>query len=81
MQLLARHEVTSLVVEGGPTLVAALLRARLVDRLVIFRSSRRLGPGAVAAFDDASLLENFRVVARRRFGPDVMTIYDPTARP
>jgi riboflavin biosynthesis pyrimidine reductase len=50
-----------------------------VDRIVIFQSPRRLGAGAIAAFDDASLLETYRVVARRRFGPDVMTIYDPHA--
>lgn len=73
---LARHEVRSLFVEGGPTLAAAFLAARAVDRIVIFRSPRRLGAGAIAAFDDASLLDRYRVVARRRFGPDVMTIYD-----
>jgi diaminohydroxyphosphoribosylaminopyrimidine deaminase/5-amino-6-(5-phosphoribosylamino)uracil reductase len=82
LQVLAGHEVRSLFVEGGPTLAKALLSARLVDRLVIFQSPRRLGARAIAAFDDASLLEmfSFRVVARRRFGPDVMTIYDPTSR-
>lgn len=73
---LAAHEVRSLFVEGGPTLAAALLAARLVDRIVIFQSPRRLGAGAIAAFDDASLLDRYRVVSRRRFGPDVMTVYD-----
>jgi len=81
LQLLAQHEVRSLFVEGGPTVVRALLAARLVDRIVIFQSPRCLGAGAIAAFDDASLLDRYRVVARRRFGPDVMTIYDPTSRP
>lgn len=80
LQLLAGHGIRSLVVEGGPTLGRALLAARLVDRVVIFRSPRNIGAGAIAAFDDASFLERFRVVARRRFGPDVMTIFDPTAR-
>ncbi|HVZ48066.1 MAG TPA: RibD family protein, partial [Gemmatimonadaceae bacterium] len=79
LRVLAGHEVRSLFVEGGPTLAAALLAARAVDRIVIFRSPRRLGAGAIAAFDDASLLDRFRVVARRRFGPDVMTIYDAHA--
>ena len=65
--------------EGGPGIATALLAARLVDRVVIFQSPRRLGAGAIAAFDDASLLDKFRVVARRRFGSDVMTIYDPTS--
>ena len=79
LQLLAQRDIRSLFVEGGPILAAAFLRARLVDRVVIFRAPRGLGAGAIAAFDDASLLERFRVVAKRRFGPDVMTIYDPTA--
>ena len=79
LQLLARHAVRSLLVEGGPTIAKALLDARVVDRLVIFQSPRRLRAGAIAAFDDASLLDRFRVVARRRFGSDVMTIYDPTS--
>ena len=73
---LARHDIRSLFVEGGPALAAAFLAARVVDRIVIFRSPRRLGAGAIAAFDDASLLDRYRVVSRRRFGPDVMTIYD-----
>ena len=80
LQLLAQHEVRSLFVEGGPTIAKALLAARLVDRIVIFRSPRRLGAGAIAAFDDASLLDRYRVVERRRFGPDVMTVYEPTTR-
>jgi diaminohydroxyphosphoribosylaminopyrimidine deaminase/5-amino-6-(5-phosphoribosylamino)uracil reductase len=80
LQLLAQHEVRHLFVEGGPTLARAFLGARLIDRLVIFQAPRRLGAGAIAAFDDASLLDRYRVVARRRFGPDVMTIYDPTTR-
>mgnify|MGYP002632266111 CR=1 FL=1 len=80
VQVLARHDVRSLMVEGGPTLARAFLARRLVDRIVIFRSPRRLGAGAIAAFDDASFLDRFRVVARRRFGTDVMTIYDTRAR-
>ena len=80
LQALVQHDVRSLLVEGGPTLARALLQARLVDRIVIFRSPLRLGAGAIAAFDDASFLDRFRVVARRRFGPDLMTSYDPRSR-
>jgi diaminohydroxyphosphoribosylaminopyrimidine deaminase/5-amino-6-(5-phosphoribosylamino)uracil reductase len=76
LQVLRRHEVRSLLVEGGPTLTRALIRARVVDRMVIFRSPRRLGAGAIAAFDDASFLEKFPVTVRRRFGVDQMTVYD-----
>jgi diaminohydroxyphosphoribosylaminopyrimidine deaminase/5-amino-6-(5-phosphoribosylamino)uracil reductase len=75
LQALRRHEVRSLLVEGGPSIVKALLAARVVDRIVIFRAPRRLGPGGIAAFDDASFLEKVRVTGRRRFGVDQMTVF------
>jgi diaminohydroxyphosphoribosylaminopyrimidine deaminase/5-amino-6-(5-phosphoribosylamino)uracil reductase len=82
LQLLRRHEVRSLLLEGGPTLARAFLAARLVDRIVIFRSPRRLGAGAIAAFDDASFLDRLQVMVRRRCGVDVVTTYAPSsARP
>ena len=80
LQLLRRHEVRSLLLEGGPTLARAFLEARVVDRVVIFRAPRRLGRGAIAAFADASFLDRFSVLERRRLGADEMTIYDPKTR-
>ena len=80
LQLLRRHEVRSLLLEGGPTLAKAFLDARVVDRVVIIRSPRRLGLGAIAAFADASFLDRFSVLERRRLGADEMTIYDPKTR-
>lgn len=80
LQLLHGHGVRSLLLEGGPTLAKAFLAARVVDRVVIFRSPRRLGPGAIAAFADASFLDRFSVLERRQFGADEMTIYDPKTR-
>jgi diaminohydroxyphosphoribosylaminopyrimidine deaminase/5-amino-6-(5-phosphoribosylamino)uracil reductase len=80
LQLLRRHEVRSLLLEGGPNLAKAFLDARVVDRVVIFRSPRRLGPGAIAAFADASFLDRFSVLERRRLGADEMTIYDLKTR-
>jgi diaminohydroxyphosphoribosylaminopyrimidine deaminase/5-amino-6-(5-phosphoribosylamino)uracil reductase len=44
---LARREVTSLVVEGGPMLQQALWSAGLVDRVELFVASRSLGPEGV----------------------------------
>ena len=78
LQALARHDVRALLLEGGPTIARAFLAARLVDRIVIFQAPKRLGAGRVAAFDDATLLDRYRVVARRTVGPDLMTVYDPT---
>lgn len=77
LQALRRQEVRSLLVEGGPTLARAFLAARLVDRIVIFRSPRRLGVRGIAAFDDASFLDRIRLLVRRRCGVDLMTTYEP----
>jgi diaminohydroxyphosphoribosylaminopyrimidine deaminase / 5-amino-6-(5-phosphoribosylamino)uracil reductase len=43
-------EVRSVLCEGGGELAEALLRADLVDRLVLVRSERKVGPGGVLAF-------------------------------
>ena len=49
---LAAREISSLIVEGGPTLHAALWNAGLVDRVQIFRTAARLGPGGVPWLND-----------------------------
>ena len=77
--LLRDAGVRSLYVEGGARLAGSLLREKLVDRLIIFRSPVVLGPHALQAFTFApsveSALADYRVVDRRTFGADVMTIY------
>jgi diaminohydroxyphosphoribosylaminopyrimidine deaminase/5-amino-6-(5-phosphoribosylamino)uracil reductase len=45
LQVLGQMEVTSLLVEGGPTLQDALADARLVDRVQTIVVSRTLGSG------------------------------------
>jgi diaminohydroxyphosphoribosylaminopyrimidine deaminase/5-amino-6-(5-phosphoribosylamino)uracil reductase len=47
LRRLARREVTSLVVEGGPTLHAAFWRAGVVDRVELLVSPRALGAAGV----------------------------------
>ncbi len=46
---LGRRGLTSVLVEGGGTLVAALLRASLIDRLFWFRAPRLIGGDGLAA--------------------------------
>jgi diaminohydroxyphosphoribosylaminopyrimidine deaminase/5-amino-6-(5-phosphoribosylamino)uracil reductase len=80
LRSLAGRGVRSLFVEGGARLTGSLLRESLVDRLVIFQSSLMLGDDALKAFAfapdgfEASLADR-RVIDRRQFGEDVMTIY------
>ena len=49
VRLLGARGLTSLLVEGGGTVAAEALRARVVDRLVLFVAPALLGGDAVAA--------------------------------
>ena len=76
----AARGVRSLLVEGGAALAGSLLSKGLVDRLIIFQAPVVLGAGALNAFahvnaPSAAEARRLRVVSRRRFGDDVMTVY------
>jgi diaminohydroxyphosphoribosylaminopyrimidine deaminase / 5-amino-6-(5-phosphoribosylamino)uracil reductase len=75
LQVLARRGVQSLLVEGGAGLGGAMLVAGLVDRLIIFHSPVLLGAGALPAFGGDTAIERLRVVERREFGDDLMTVH------
>jgi len=74
---LGKREITSLLVEGGPTLARGLLAAGLVDRVLLFVAPRLLGdPLAPAWVADLGLRDlgsslPFEVLRTRRTGPDV----------
>ncbi|HYG88290.1 MAG TPA: bifunctional diaminohydroxyphosphoribosylaminopyrimidine deaminase/5-amino-6-(5-phosphoribosylamino)uracil reductase RibD [Azospirillum sp.] len=77
---LAGRGLTRVLVEGGATLAASLLRAKLVDRLEWFRASRIIGgdgTAAVAAFgvDALSHAAGFDRVRVRRAGDDLVESY------
>jgi diaminohydroxyphosphoribosylaminopyrimidine deaminase/5-amino-6-(5-phosphoribosylamino)uracil reductase len=55
LQLLAERGITRLMVESGPILSAALLRADLVDEAALFRSPKTIGPDGIDALDGLSL--------------------------
>ncbi len=83
LQALRRAGIGSIYCEGGPTLADALLADGLVDRLVIFTAPVRLGADAVRPLQAGApvLVEQaarHRLVAHRRFGDDLMAIYDLT---
>jgi diaminohydroxyphosphoribosylaminopyrimidine deaminase/5-amino-6-(5-phosphoribosylamino)uracil reductase len=75
LQVLCRRGVQSLLIEGGAGLGGAMLAAGMVDRLIIFHSPVLLGAGALPAFGGEAAIERLRVVERREFGDDLMTVY------
>jgi diaminohydroxyphosphoribosylaminopyrimidine deaminase/5-amino-6-(5-phosphoribosylamino)uracil reductase len=75
---LGARGLTRLLIEGGPILSAALIKADLVDEAVVVQSPKMLGEGNLAAIDGlplAALLENpkLRMIERRAVGPDRLT--------
>ncbi|MCL2422534.1 MAG: bifunctional diaminohydroxyphosphoribosylaminopyrimidine deaminase/5-amino-6-(5-phosphoribosylamino)uracil reductase RibD [Micrococcales bacterium] len=81
LAVLAEREVRHLLVEGGPTLTAAFLRAGLVDEVHAYLAPVMLGAGPCAVGDlqiatigDALRLE---VTATERLGPDIFLAFHP----
>lgn len=82
---LREREVRHLLVEGGPTLTAAFLRAGLVDEVLAYVAPVLLGAGpsavgdlGIAAIDDALRLRTRSV---ERIGPDVVLVAEPFGDP
>jgi len=55
LQALAERGITRLMVEGGPKVAAALLRADLVDEAVLLHGLRTIGPDGIDALDGLAL--------------------------
>ena len=51
LAVLAAREIRHVLLEGGPTLATAFLRAGLVDRVVAYMAPALLGAGAAALAD------------------------------
>ncbi len=78
---LAARGVTRLLVEGGGLLVAGLLEAGLVDRLVIYRAGRALGGDGRPAvgplgLDRVGQGPDFRMIADSVLGEDHKAVYE-----
>ncbi|MFC7052890.1 bifunctional diaminohydroxyphosphoribosylaminopyrimidine deaminase/5-amino-6-(5-phosphoribosylamino)uracil reductase RibD [Hansschlegelia quercus] len=79
LHLLGARGVTRLMVEGGPTLAAALLNADLVDAAAIATAPTALGLDAVPAVEGLGLdqaLSRFALVARTQLGADDWAEYE-----
>jgi diaminohydroxyphosphoribosylaminopyrimidine deaminase / 5-amino-6-(5-phosphoribosylamino)uracil reductase len=77
---LAARGLTRVLVEGGGTVAAALLRARLVDRLVWFQAPLVIGGDGVAAVADLGLdalgdCPRFQTLQSTALAPDAVRVY------
>ena len=74
-------EVRHLLVEGGPTLASAFLRAGVVDEVHAYVAPVLLGSGGSAVLDlgISTIGDALRLVTRevRTFGPDVLLVATP----
>jgi diaminohydroxyphosphoribosylaminopyrimidine deaminase / 5-amino-6-(5-phosphoribosylamino)uracil reductase len=76
--LLAAKGITRLMVEGGPTLAAALIKADLVDEAILFHSDKVVGPDGIEALDaavSAMLQQKLELMADEPVGPDRQETY------
>jgi diaminohydroxyphosphoribosylaminopyrimidine deaminase/5-amino-6-(5-phosphoribosylamino)uracil reductase len=79
LRLLAARGVTRLMVEGGPTLAAALLRADLVDEAVLFHSAKIIGARGIDALNpvaEAALMRRLKPVGSEPVGADRQDRYE-----
>ena len=84
--LLAGKGITSVLVEGGGRIAAALLAAGLVDRLVWYRAASAIGGDgrpAIAGLgvDKLDAAPHFEKIASRPVGDDVEEILRPVRKP
>jgi diaminohydroxyphosphoribosylaminopyrimidine deaminase/5-amino-6-(5-phosphoribosylamino)uracil reductase len=85
LRSLAQDGVTRVLVEGGPTISAALLAADLVDEVVIARGTEPLGSSGRKPFGDRGLdvlddAGRWQLVETRRLGPDALTVHRRAGR-
>jgi len=83
MDILGERSMTTLLVEGGASIIGSLLRERLIDKFLILTAPKLLGgndgvpmaagPGA-RQMDDCLCLRDLEV---RRFGEDILTVGYP----
>ncbi|MCS0496999.1 bifunctional diaminohydroxyphosphoribosylaminopyrimidine deaminase/5-amino-6-(5-phosphoribosylamino)uracil reductase RibD [Ancylobacter sp. MQZ15Z-1] len=77
MRLLALRGLTRVMVEAGPRMAAAVLRADLVDECALFEAPVQLGVGAIDALEGlplGALNDYLTTVGTERHGPDRLTI-------
>ena len=78
---LSAHGYNQVLLECGPTLGNALLRAGVIDELIIYRSPNSLGEEGIQLFDDEQeLLMKAELISQIAIGPDTKSHYFITKR-
>jgi diaminohydroxyphosphoribosylaminopyrimidine deaminase/5-amino-6-(5-phosphoribosylamino)uracil reductase len=81
LQLLAERGITRLMVEAGPILATAFLRADLVDEAAVFRGPAKIGPDGIDALDGMPLdaltrSPRFKSLGREAIGDDTIEMFE-----
>jgi diaminohydroxyphosphoribosylaminopyrimidine deaminase/5-amino-6-(5-phosphoribosylamino)uracil reductase len=81
LKLLSERGITRLMVEAGPILATALLRADLVDEIALFRSPTAIGVEGLDALDGVALSaltqsSRFKAVAVEAVGTDTLELFE-----
>lgn len=74
---LAEHGITRLLVEGGPSVAAAFLRAGLVDEAVLFQGRKSVDGPRIQPVGLGALAETakYHLFQQTPVGADMMTVY------
>jgi diaminohydroxyphosphoribosylaminopyrimidine deaminase/5-amino-6-(5-phosphoribosylamino)uracil reductase len=71
LAILAARGMSSLLVEGGPTIAKAFLDANLVDRVLLFQGTGIVGEGGLESpLTPSNMPAGFTFVREESFGPD-----------
>ena len=81
LKLLAARGVTRLMVEAGPVLTTAFLRADLIDDLVLFRAPGKIGDDGLDALEGLPLsalaqARGFKQVGSEAIGADRLETFE-----
>lgn len=76
LKQLTEKKFNRVMIEAGPTLANAFLKAGLVDEICWFKSSQN-GKANDPDYFDLELLKNFRPTKKRNFGDDNLTYLNP----
>ena len=83
LKAFAGRGITRLMVETGPILAAAFLRADLVDEVALFRAPQAIGTDGIDALDGLPLIAishspRFRSIGCETVGPDTVETFERT---